>query len=504
MDRPALAVHRLTKHYPGTAALTDVAFAVRPGRFHALLGGNGSGKSTLIKLLAGVEKAEPGGRVCVGDQSIDGEHLTPAWAADAGLRFVHQEPALFETLSVAENIALTAGYGRRFGLIDPARTRARTREALASVGLADLHPATPIAALRPALRTLVVIARALRGEGTPDLLVLDEPTASLPDREADLLLDELRRLVDRGVTVLYVTHRLKEVIRCSDDVTVLRDGQHVVTRPVGDLTEDDLAELIVGRPLGQVFPPVPPDHAAAHLLSVRGLRGAAVRDVSFFVAAGEVLGIAGTVGSGRSTLLRLLFGAAPVDGGDVALDGRPAHHRSPADAMRNGIAYVPEDRQRDAAFALLAVELNLAAAQFTDTAKRGWLDRRGERARAAGDVRALSIRTSSVSTPFGALSGGNQQKVVLGRWLRRRPRLLLLDEPTQGVDVGARADIYALIRAAAADGTGVVVVSSDFDELAGLCDRVLVMAKGRVVAERSHPDREWIAQESHRTLRRVS
>jgi ribose transport system ATP-binding protein len=501
-----LSLAAVTKRYPGTTALRDVSFDVRAGSFHALLGGNGSGKSTLIKVLAGVVRAEPGGSVTVDGERCPADAITPGWARAAGVRFVHQDLGLFEPLSVAENLALGAGFPSRAGCVRWAQVRRHAREQLAAVGLGGIDPRTPVAALRPAQRTLVAIARALdRDAGPIKLLVLDEPTASLPAHEVEQLLSAVKRLTAAGTTVLYATHRLAEVLAYADDLTVVRDGRHVATRPVAGLDEDAMVELIVGRSLAAVYPEI---GAAAGevVVEVRGLRGGPLRGVDLAVRRGEVLGIAGTVGSGRSSLLRMLFGAQPRVSGTVTLRGQAFAPRSPAVAMRAGVAYVPEDRARDAAFLALDVSTNLAAATVRRNARLGRLQLGRERAAARDDVARFGIRASSCAAPMQSLSGGNQQKVVLARWLRRATDLLLLDEPTQGVDVGARADIYEVIRAAARGGRAVAVVSSDFEELAGIADRVLVLAGGRIVAEGRppHADCDWIAHQAHAGARAVA
>jgi ribose transport system ATP-binding protein len=510
--RSALKVEGVTKRFPGTIALDDVSFDVVEGAFHALLGGNGSGKSTLIKVLAGVHAADSGKLVADGLETSAAK-VTPAWARAAGVRFVHQDLGLFEPLSIAENIAVGAGFATTAGRVRWAAVRRHAAELLAAVGL-DLPPSMPVARLGAAQRTLVAIARALdRSEGEIKLLVLDEPTASLPADEVEVLLPMLRRLVEAGTTILYVTHRLGEVLRVADAITILRDGLHVVTRPVAGLDEDRLVELIVGRPLEAIFPDpvgvVPsssttPEETA--VLAVEGLIGAAVRGVDLRVKGGEVLGVGGTVGAGRSSLLRLLFGDATREAGEVRLDGVDFDPRSPADAMRAGVAYVPEDRARDAAFLPLGVTENLSAATVGRYVRGGALRRSRERSDARRDIAALSIRAASATAPLQSLSGGNQQKVVLARWLRQDTRLLLLDEPTQGVDVSSRAEIYSLVRAAADEGMAVIVASSDFDELVGLCDRILVMAEGRIVAEavQEQASADWIAHHTHAATARAA
>lgn len=507
MEGPCLEVRQLSKRFPGTVALDRVSFEVGSGTFHALLGGNGSGKSTLIKILAGVLQGAPGGSLSVAGTEVSTANASPAWARRAGVRFVHQDLGLFESMTVAENIALHAGFAGRRGVVHWAAARERTAKLLESLRL-DISPDTLVGSLSPAQRTHIAIARALdSAAGEIKLLVLDEPTARLPNEEVDELLALLRRLTAAGTTVLYVTHRLGEVLQAADAVTVLRDGKTVATRAASGLDEKALVELIVGRPIDSIFPAeIAHDGPRERALEVTGLCGGPVNDLNLELSAGEILGIGGAIGAGRSTLLRLLFGASRRRTGVVKVAGQAEEISSPAKGMRAGIAYVPEDRAHDAAFMTLGVTENLSAATLKNVARFGCLRRVREKAAARRDVASLQIRTASVDTPLQSLSGGNQQKAILARWLRLDTKVLLLDEPTQGVDVGARADIYELIRAAAAEGVGVIVASSDFDELVGISNRVLVMADGRVVAEGRPPavDADWIAHHTHTATTAVS
>jgi len=461
-----------------------VDLSVRRGEVHALLGGNGSGKSTLIKLLAGVYHADPGGTLEVQGVSADASAWSPAVARGAGLHFVHQDPAVFGALTVTENLAIGHGFQTRGGRIDWRASRRRTAEVLARFSL-DMHPDTPVGSLRPADRTMVAIARALQdqeGEHT-GVLVLDEPTAALPASEVDVLLDALRRYAAEGQTIVYVSHRLPEVLRLADRITVLRDGAVVATREARGLTESALVELIVGRALDRVFPSMPAVETDDAVLTVRGLTAGPLTGVDLDLRRGEVLGIAGLLGSGRTELLRALFGDLPVRAGNVQLAGRPYAPARPAQAMAAGVAMVPEDRGADAMFAGMSVRENLSAAVVA----RYWSGARLQHGRERTDAQELvgrfGVRPATDLPPAGTLSGGNQQKLVLARWLRRTPTVLLLDEPTQGVDVNARADIYAQVRAAVQAGTSVLLVTSDFEELAHVADRVLVLREGRITAE---------------------
>jgi ribose transport system ATP-binding protein len=480
-----LRVAGLSKAYNGVLALDGVDLDVRPGEVHALLGGNGSGKSTLIKVLAGVVQAEPGSALLLADAPVD----LAAWTSDkayaAGLRFVHQQPAVFPDLSIAENIAFGTTFPKnRAGKIDWRALHRRTADLLEVFGV-DATPTTPLGALRAADRTRIAIIRAVQDRHDADsgVLVLDEPTAALPHSEVEQLLDSLRRYAANGQTILYVSHRLDEVLSVADRVTVLRDGHKVDTVEAAGLTEAGLVELIVGRPLDRMFPEPTVAPGQDVVLSARGLAGGPLTDVSFDLHRGEVLGIAGLLGSGRSELLRMLFGAYPVAAGTVTVDGREVRFASPSAAMEAGVAYVPEERQLDALFQGTSVRHNMTAGAAHRYFRSLLFRHREERRDSATSIRSFLIRVGSDTQPVETLSGGNAQKVVLARWLRRGPRVLLLDEPTQGVDIGARAEIYGLVRKATEAGTSVLLVASDPEELAHACDRVLVLRAGRIAAD---------------------
>ncbi|HEY1853856.1 MAG TPA: sugar ABC transporter ATP-binding protein [Solirubrobacterales bacterium] len=480
-----LRVEGLTKAYGETQALAGVSFELRRGSIHALLGGNGSGKSTAVKILAGVERADRG-ELAVGDERIDARAMTPGRAREAGLRFVHQQASTFPSLTVAENLAIGHGFPHdALGRVRWRAVRRRSRAVLQRFGI-DADPSTPLAELGPASRAMVAIARALQDqEGEADgILVLDEPTASLPAEEVRLLLAALQRYAAAGQTILYITHRLEEVLDVADTATILRNGEVVATVDRGSVDHESLVELIVGRRVEWgLSQRSGEDRAGEPVLRASGVCGGRVRDASFSLAAGEVVGVAGLLGSGRSTLLRVIFGATPLEAGELELDGSAVRRRTPREAMRAGIAYVPEDRLSEGAFPALSVAENLAITVPGRYFGRGRWQRRRERREACGLVDTYGIKAGSIDSSFASLSGGNQQKVVLARWMQRQPRLLLLDEPTQGVDMGARAEIWKLVRGAVRQGAAALVVSSDFEELARTCDRILVMREGRIAAE---------------------
>ncbi len=499
----ALSVAHLSKTFPGTVALDDVSVAVRSGEVHALVGGNGSGKSTLLKILAGVYRGSPGGTISVGDDQLTTDRVTPERARVAGLRFVHQELGLFPELSVAENLAIGSGFPVRRGTIDRHRLHERARGQLRRYDI-PAHPDALVRTLSVAERTMLAVARALSDadtDGAPRLvLVLDEPTAALAAAEATRVHAALRQCVDRGHAALFVSHRLDEVVATADRATVLRDGRIVGSLTRDTLNRERLVDLMVGRAVRSTrHTATRPTRGLA--LDVRGLAGGAVRGVSLTARYGEILGLAGPLGSGRSDLLRMLYGARAARAGTIGLDGRPVRFDHVGDAMRAGVAYVPPERAAGA-FPRLSVRANLTAASVPSSSRGLWLRRREEEASTRRAFDTFGINASSAEQEMDTLSGGNQQKVIVARWLRRRPTILLLDEPTRGVDVAARADLHQMLADAAASGAAVIVASDDFDELSALADRVAVMVRGTIVAELRQPDVDptRIAQLAYGTL----
>ncbi|MFT4234261.1 MAG: sugar ABC transporter ATP-binding protein [Microbacterium sp.] len=480
-----LHLHDVEKQFGGTRALRRASLAVRPGTVHALLGGNGSGKSTSIKILAGVYSAD-GGELEIGGERHDLRSWSAQDAHDAGLRFVHQDLGLFEQLSIAENFGLDTGYPRtRFGNIRWRALADEVADTLAEYGLM-VDPHRSVAELRPSDRTMVAIARALRGstDGERRILILDEPTASLAAVESALLLGKVRRLADRGQTVVMVSHRLQEVLDVAHDFTVFRDGKVVGTLVDAHPTEDELISLMAGGLSVALAPTGERAHTkGAVVLEVQNLSSGPLRDVTFTAHQGEIVGIAGLQGSGRSSLLQALFGVHRPESGVVTFEGEPYAPRDVAQAMSTGVGMVPENRVREAAFMELTVSDNLAMAMLSEHFTGGRMPRGRERKAADGLITSLGVKVQGADALFSSMSGGNQQKVIIARWLQRNPRLLLLDEPTQGVDVMSRADIYEIIRAAAREACTVIVASSDMSELHALCDRVLILARGRITGE---------------------
>jgi ribose transport system ATP-binding protein len=475
----------VSKAFGATRALDDVSLELKKGSVHALLGGNGSGKSTLIKLIAGVEPADAGELEIRGERH-DLRSMTPARARDAGLHFVHQQRSTFPALTVTENLAIGRGFDTGVGGRIEWRQARRRAAAVLERFQVDAHPDQRLAELSPATQTMVAIARALQDQdaAAEGVLLLDEPTASLPVPEVTLLLDALRRYAAAGQAIVYVTHRLDEVFAVADRATLLRDGRVVGSVEPSSLEHEALVELMMGRTVEQIER-LRRRPEGRTILSVHGLHAGSLAALDLDVREGEIVGVGGLIGSGRSTLLQALFGVRPLQAGEVRIDGEARRIDTPHDAMAAGLAYVPEDRQRDAAFPDLSVSENLSLTVLPNYWHRGMLSRRRECRDTLGLFDSFLITAESDAAPLRSLSGGNQQKVVLARWLRREPRILLLDEPTQGVDVGARAEIYELVHRAVADGAAALVASSDFEELARVCDRVIVLRKGEVVAELS-------------------
>jgi ribose transport system ATP-binding protein len=482
---PALRTNGICKSFGATRALHDVGFDVAAGTVHALLGGNGSGKSTLIRILAGVERGDAGTMEASG-AGTDATRVTPDWAAAARLRFVHQGAPAFLGLTVAEDFALSAGFGApALGRVRRAALRRRARAALDRFEI-DVPVDARMSELRPATRTMIAVARALRDDEA-SVLVLDEPTAALPNDEAARLLRAARGYAAQGHTVILVTHRLDEVLSVAGAATFLRDGRHLETRALDGMDERALIERIAGT--DQLTRPARPARVASGpCLEVENLAAGPLAGVSLSVARGEIVGLSGLLGSGRSSLLQGLFGARPIRGGTVTLHGKRVDVKDPADAVRLRIAYLPEDRVNDAAFADRTLRENFSIADVGRYWRRLRWRRRKESADARSAIDDYGVVARSAEVILSTLSGGNQQRVMLARWLHLEPRLLLLDEPTQGVDVGARAAIHRLIRKAAEDGAAVIVASSDATELATLCDRVIGLRGGAIAGELSGPD----------------
>jgi rhamnose transport system ATP-binding protein len=485
---PLLSVRAIEKSFPGVRALSGVSFDAARGEVHALLGENGAGKSTLIKIISGVFPPDRG-EVLVEGKPVD--LARPDDARRAGIATIYQELLLFPELTVAENIFMGHAPRGGFRRIDWRAMRERTNALLGSLEIHDLDADRIVGSLSVGNRQRVEILRALSQDAR--ILIMDEPTAALTEYDVTRLFDIVRRLKARGVAVIYISHRLDEIFAIADRVTVLRDGAHVATKPVADTDAPELVQLMVGRRIESLFPKIMVP-IGKPVLEVKDLeRRPLTRSVSLTVRAGEIVGLAGLVGSGRSELAQTIFGVTPADDGELRITGQPVDIRSPAQARSLGLAYVPEDRGTQGLVRPMTVRENFSLAALGKVAFAGFIDRGAERKLAGDGVKRFAVKTSSLEQVAGKLSGGNQQKIVLGKWLANGPKLLILDEPTRGIDVGAKAEIHRLMGELAAQGLAILMISSELPEVLGMSDRVLVMREGRIVAEFS---REEATQES--------
>jgi rhamnose transport system ATP-binding protein len=510
---PLLQLAAVTKSFGAVRALNGVWFDLRAGEVHALLGGNGAGKSTLIKIITGAHQPDSG------TMDINGRrvaHPTPAGAHRLGIACIYQQPALFPDLNVAENIALRLEPASAARRVDWPARRTRASQLLQRIG-AEISPDAEARSLSMPEQQLVEIACALGAGGR--IVIMDEPTASLTQKEQHLLFTVVRDLRQRGVGVIYISHRLEEIFALADRVTVLRDGESVGTREVGvrlspaaaatngggtsefsnahdpsepaavedslapALTESELIRLMVGREVSSIFPPAGSEPGEVVLsLKNLGCTASGVQNISLDVRAGEIVGLAGLVGAGRTELARVLFGLTPADSGEILLSGQPIAVASPQDAVSQGIAYVPEDRRRHGVILEMPIAHNVTMAVHRWLFPGTWLRFGAERNLAQEFIRDLAVKAYGPDAPGGSLSGGNQQKVCLARWLATKPKLLILDEPTQGVDVGAKSEIHKLIRRLAAEGMAVLMISSDLPEVLGMSNRIAVMRGGTIMA----------------------
>jgi ABC-type sugar transport system ATPase subunit len=476
---PILEAENIDKRFPGVHALDNVSLTITPGEVHAVVGENGAGKSTLMKILAGAYGPDRG------TIRIDGEAVTienPRAAQDLGIITIYQELSLVDALSVGENVFLGDLPTRSGGSwrVDWPTVWSRAAELLERVGL-RIRPQTRVRDLSVAQKQMVEIARALARNVR--VLILDEPTSSLTERETEKLFEIISQLRNRGVGIIYISHRLGEVFRIAQQVTVLRDGIVVGSLPVRDASEDLLVRMMVGRDLARLFTEARASDAPVRL-EVRGLsRRGVLHDVSLSLRGGEIVGLAGLVGAGRTELARCLFGADSISEGEILLDGAKVDIRSPGHAVDLGIALVPEDRKLQALVLGMGVRENLSLPVLDRLGSPLVPSRRRERALASDYINSLRIRTPHMEQRVSALSGGNQQKVVIARWLATKPKVLILDEPTRGIDVGAKAEVHALIARLAEQGVAILMISSELPEILGMSHRILVMRSGRIVAD---------------------
>jgi rhamnose transport system ATP-binding protein len=475
-DSPRLVVRNVSKRFDATAALTDVSLDLEAGEIHALVGENGAGKSTLVKILAGVHAPDAGTIL------LDGAEIhipDPVSARSLGIAVVHQEPRLFPDLSVAENVYLANPPVGRFRTIAWGEMRQLAGGLFEELGV-HLDVGATVRGLSMADQQLIEIAKALSIEAR--VLILDEPTSSLSAHEVERLFTIVRRTRDRGVAVLFVSHRLEEVFELCDRATVFRDGRHIITAPVSGLSTADLVRYMVGREV-TLFPKGEASIGKV-LLEVRGLsRAGEFEGIDLSVRAGEIVGMAGLVGAGRTEIARVLFGIEQPSSGEILLDGRSVHFPSPSAALRAGIAYVPEDRHRDGLVLDFSIADNVTLPILSRLFPRFLVHHNTERKLAGTFSERLRVRSTGVEQLVQALSGGNQQKVVIAKWLATEPRVLILDEPTRGVDIGAKVEVHRIVSDLAAAGLGIIFISSDLPEVLAMSDRILVLHEGRITAE---------------------
>jgi ABC-type sugar transport system ATPase subunit len=472
-----IEIRGASKSFAGVRVLNTVSFDMRPGEVHALLGENGAGKSTLIKIMSGLYQPDEGAILINGSPA---RFATPREAHAAGIATVHQELLLFPELTVAENIFLGQAPKKPWGALDWPAMRRRSRELLDSLDSPDLDIDMKVGSLSVANRQRVEIARALSQDAR--VLIMDEPTAALAEADVQRLMDIVRRLKARGVAIVYVSHRMPEIFALADRVTVLRDGNHVGTRDIGEVDENQLVSLMVGRAIDRLYP-AKQGRTGTSLLELRNVSYRdVVRNISLDLRRGEILGIAGLVGSGRTELALTIFGITPATRGDILIDGNPVKISSPEIARDLGIAYIPEDRGLQGLIRSQTISENVALANLRRLVRGFMVDAGRVREEAEKAIKRFGIRARGPEQIVRQLSGGNQQKVVLGKWLATDPRILIMDEPTRGIDVGAKAEIHQLMRRLAGEGMAILMISSELPEVLGMSDRVLVMNSGTIVA----------------------
>ncbi len=479
---PLFRMEGISKRYGGVNALRDASLAVEAGRIHAILGENGAGKSTLIKIIAGVTAADSG-RMMLDEREVT--FASPAQASRAGIACVFQELSLIPDLTVADNIFISDP-PRRFGLIDRGEQRRKAEAVLARAGAGDIHPMAQVRDLPLSRRQLVEIAKALARN--PRILILDEATSALTQGDVTKVFDVLKRLRKEGLALLYISHRMQEIAELADVCTVFRNGRNVATYEAGAKSDNEVVELMIGREYRHVFPPKPAPVPAERtpVLEVKGLSWSdRLRDISFSVQAGEVVGLGGLDGQGQRELLLALFGVLRGVSGELRTDGKKVAVAGPGDAKapQIGMALIPEDRKTEGLMLPMSVRDNLSFAALQRISRAGMIDFAAERHLIAEMIALLAIRSSSNDQPVSSLSGGNQQKVVIAKWLMVSPRIILLNDPTRGIDVGTKQELYKLLRRLAESGVAIVFYSTDYDELINCCNRVLVLFDGAVIRE---------------------
>lgn len=478
-DTSFLQMRNISKHYHGTQALSKVTFSAQAGEVHAVSGENGAGKSTLMKILAGAVQPDEG-EIYLNNERV--EIRSPYEAHRHGIYTVYQEFSLVPHLSIAENILLGQMPTRKAkGWINWSKAYAHAADLLEQIGFTGFDVRVPVARLSVSQQQMIEIAKAMAGK--PRILILDEPTSVLSQEEVGHLFKLIKGLKARSILILYISHRLGELFEIADRITVLKDGQAVATVNTHETDHDHLIRLMVGRQLKEIYPKQSAQQGRQVLRVSNLSRDEALKDISFTLASGEILGLFGLVGSGRTELARCLFGADPLTAGEIELDGQVINPKTPRQAVRAGIAFLTEDRKRSGLVLQASVKDNISLASIRDMNTLGFIHRGEQEKRVRGKVQELNIRTASIYQQVWQLSGGNQQKVALAKWLLVNAKVLILDEPTRGVDVGAKVEIYQFIHQLAASGIGVLLISSEMLEIIGMCSRVLVMREGRLVGE---------------------
>ncbi|MDE2445779.1 MAG: sugar ABC transporter ATP-binding protein [Alphaproteobacteria bacterium] len=482
-----LEVSEVRKEFPGVVALDNVKFQLRRGTVHALMGENGAGKSTLMKIIAGIYTPDSGTFKLRG---VDIRLKSPLDALENGIAMIHQELNLMGPMTVAENIWIRREPKNRFGLIDHAAMRRNTEDLFKRLNI-DIDPMVEVGTLSVANRQMVEIAKAVSFNS--DVLIMDEPTSALTEKEVAHLFSIIRALRTEGKGIIYITHKMNELFEIADEFSVFRDGKYIATKPSSSVTRDDIIRMMVGREITQMFPKetVPIGNVK---LAVKGLGLKGVfQDVSFEVREGEILGIAGLVGSGRSNIAETIFGVSPASAGSIEIDGKPVNIKNPAIAMKHGIAFLTEDRKETGCFLLLDIQDNTQMAVLQSRyVNYGFVQQKQLSTDSEEMAQTLRVRTPDMQEPIMNLSGGNQQKVLIARWLLTRPRILILDEPTRGIDVGAKAEIHKLVSQLAGQGVAVIMISSEMPEVLGMSDRIMVVHEGRVTGFLDRKDADQV------------
>lgn len=485
-----LELKNIYKSFPGVKVLEDVTLQVRPGEVHALMGENGAGKSTLMKILMGIYKADQGSIFLEGKETVI---HGPKDAMSKGISMIHQELNTVLDMEEAENVfvgreLLKKGF-EKLKIVDIARMREETGKYFREMNI-DIDPRAKMRTLSVAEMQLVEIVKAISLNSR--IIVMDEPTSAITEKEATVLFAQIERLKKQGVAIIYISHKMDEIFRISDTITVLRDGQWIGTKPAKELDNDMLIKMMVGRELTDIYPKDPVEIGDVILEVINLSRGKKVRDASFSLRKGEVLGIAGLVGAGRSELVETIFGLYPKTGGQIFLHGKEVHIKSAADAIKNKMALITEDRKQTGLNLIVSVKENIASVSIGKLSNHGIVNDKKINEVSEKYIKELKIKTPDGNAIVGNLSGGNQQKVVLAKWLLDEPDIIIFDEPTRGIDIGAKRDIYLLINNLAKEGKAVIVISSEMAEVMGICDRILVMAEGRINGE---VQREEFSQE---------